>query len=66
MKINEIESREIHLTYSVKEVSKLTSMSKNGIHNEIKSGRLKAVSCGRRTLITPDAIKDWINNMQTK
>ena len=33
------------------------------IYKEIREGRLKAKKIGKRTVITPEAEQDWINNL---
>jgi len=44
-------SEPIQLSHTIKDVIKRTSLSHATIYRAIKDGRLKAVKCGKRTLI---------------
>lgn len=49
---------------SVLEFSKRNGIGRSKVYEEIKSGRLKAVKVGRRTLILPEAEQEWRGNCQ--
>lgn len=47
--------------YSVEEVSKMTSLSKAFLRNEIRAENLKVKRCGRRVLILKDDFMNYLN-----
>lgn len=47
--------------YSVDELSRLSSLSKPFLRNEIRAGSLKVKRCGRRVLILKDDFMDYLN-----
>jgi excisionase family DNA binding protein len=64
-------SRAIHeinmndrLAYSVTETSKLLGLGRSTIYLAIKSGALKTCKVGRRTLVTSEALQNWISNLE--
>lgn len=42
------------------------SISRTTLYEEIASGRLRAVKCGKRTLIPADGIKAWLAGLPAK
>lgn len=49
------------VTYSIPEFQQLTGInSRTGVYQEINSGRLKTVKCGRRRLIPLEAVNEWL------
>jgi len=57
----DIES-DIQIAYSIKQISKLTTISRSKIFEAIRDGELKVLKCGRRTLATRVSIENWLNN----
>lgn len=51
------------LAYSIKESSVLLGVGVTKVYSEIKSGRLRAQKFGRRTLITAEALSQWLNSL---
>lgn len=49
--------------YTLHEAKKLTGLGHTKIYQEINAGRLRAKKCGRKTLISADAISDWLENL---
>lgn len=45
---------------SIAEFSTLTGLGRTRVFEELKSGRLQALKCGRRTLIPIPEIEAWI------
>ena len=54
------------LVFSVKQISVLTTFSKSLIFNQIASGNLKVVRCGRRTCATKAQIDEWLTKLSIK
>ena len=46
--------------YTVQEASNLLRVGKTKFYEELAAGRIKAVKSGQRTLVTAQAVKDWI------
>lgn len=46
--------------YRIREVVKLTGLSRSTIYEQIKDGRLSAVKQGRATRVTADALNDYV------
>jgi excisionase family DNA binding protein len=51
------------LAYSIAEACAAASIGRSALYEEIKSGRLRAVKNGRRTLITADSLRSWVENL---
>jgi excisionase family DNA binding protein len=49
------------ISFSVKVAADETGLSERTIHSAIKDGRLKVMRVGRRVLITPTALEDFLN-----
>jgi excisionase family DNA binding protein len=49
------------ISYSVKIAAKECSLSERTIHAAIQRGDLKVIRVGRRVLITPTALTDYLN-----
>lgn len=48
------------LTYSIREVCELSSLSRSSIYNHISAHRLKVVRIGGRTLVPADALDAFL------
>ena len=48
------------LAYDINGAARLMSVGRNKVYDEIAAGRLDARKVGRRTVITRDAIKVWL------
>ena len=48
----------------VEQVAKLLKIGKTTVYREINQKRLKAKKLGRRTVITPQDLSDYINNLE--
>ena len=48
------------LAFSISEASEAVGLSKDKIRDEIRSGRLRARKCGRRTLLTREDVSRWL------
>jgi excisionase family DNA binding protein len=49
------------ICYSVKMAAEECGLSERTIHAAIKDGRLQVIRVGRRVLITPTALDDYLN-----
>jgi len=52
--------------YRIDEFCASTGLSRSKVYEEIAAGRLKAVKCGSRTLITASAGKAWLESRPAK
>jgi excisionase family DNA binding protein len=50
--------------YSVAGVSEMTSLRRTTIYEFVKTGRLKATKCGRRTLFLATDIAEFLSALQ--
>lgn len=50
------------LSYSIKDVSKQTGLSRSRIYLAISTGELRATKCGHRTLIQAKDLNAWIDS----
>ena len=48
---------------TVQEFMAWASVSHTTVYRQIKSRKLRAIRCGRRTLITMDAAKSWLDSL---
>ena len=49
------------ISFSVKSAAEQCSLSERTIHEAIKQGRLLVIRVGRRVLITPTALDDYLH-----
>jgi excisionase family DNA binding protein len=49
------------ISYSVRVAAEQCGLSERTLHSAIKQGRLKVMRVGRRVLITPTALNDYLN-----
>lgn len=49
------------ISFSVRVAAEQCGLSERTIHAAIKHGRLKVMRVGRRVLITPSALNDYLN-----
>lgn len=56
--------RESALSFNIDEAAKLTGLGKTRLYQELKSGRLRGVKSGKRTLIPRTALEEWLENLQ--
>ena len=54
------------LLYTLAQFRVLTSLSKTRVFEELKEGRLRAVKCGRRTLIPAAEVSAWIESLEER
>lgn len=48
---------------SIEQASQKLGIGKTLLYREIKDGRIKALKCGRRTLIPLPALESWIDKL---
>ena len=53
------------LAYTIAEACAVTRTGKTALYEAIKAGELRAVKRGRRTLVLPDDLKEWIEKLPT-
>lgn len=51
------------LAHSIKESASILGIGVTKIYQEISEGRLKARKFGKRTLVTAEALSQWLNNL---
>ena len=54
------------ISFSVKVAAEQSGLSERTIHAAIKKEALKVMRVGRRVLITPTALNDYLNGKQDK
>jgi len=52
------------VSYTITEARRLIGLSHSKIYEELNSGRLRAVKCGRRTLVPHEALEEWIASLR--
>jgi excisionase family DNA binding protein len=52
------------IAYSVKELSELLSLGRSSLYSLMKSGRLRATKCGRRTLFLAGDVSTLIDELR--
>ena len=63
--ISEVLMKLTPLAYSISEVCELSSIGRTTIYAAIKKGELTTRKAGRRTLITAEALQEWLENLPT-
>jgi excisionase family DNA binding protein len=53
------------LAYTIAEACTATRTGKTALYEAIKTGELRAVKRGRRTLVLPADLKEWIEKLPT-
>ena len=56
---------ETSLAYTIAEACTLTRTGKTALYEAIKTGELRAVKRGRRTLVLPTDLREWIEKLPT-
>lgn len=59
-----IQAQQLKKLLSIKEAVALTGLSHVTLYNEINAGRLKSLKVGRRRLIRPAALSEWIEQRE--
>jgi len=54
-----------HLAYNISEACQVTRAGRTAVYEAIRSGELRAVKRGRRTLILADDLRRWLENLPT-
>jgi len=49
---------------SVPEVMSSTGLSRQTVYREINSGRLRSFKVGKRRLVSPAALADWVRRLE--
>jgi excisionase family DNA binding protein len=51
------------LAYTITEAVQLSGIGRTKLYEALTSGKLKAVKAGRRTLIFPDDLRQWLASL---
>ena len=51
------------LSYSIPEAVSATGICRSRLYEEIRSGRLRLVKCGRRSTIIADDLQQWLRSL---
>lgn len=51
------------IAFSIDEFAKAASIGRTQVYQEIKAGRLRPVKCGKRTLLTADEVRRWLERL---
>ena len=51
------------LAYSIAELPAIVSLGRSHIYEEIRSGRLRTIKAGRRTLVLAEDLRAWLQSM---
>ena len=51
------------LAYSIAEACAAAGIRRTTLYNLIRSGKLRAIKCGGRTLILPDDLRRWLEGL---
>jgi len=54
------------ISFSVRVAAEQCGLSERSVHSAIKRGDLKVMRVGRRVLITPKALEDYLNGRTRK
>lgn len=49
------------VAYSIDAAAKASHTGRTKLYAEIRAGRLRAIKLGKRTLITAEALAEWLN-----
>ena len=49
------------VAYSIEAAAKASHTGRTSLYAEIKAGRLRAIKLGKRTLVTAEALAEWLN-----
>jgi excisionase family DNA binding protein len=50
--------------YTVNQTMEVTTLGRSKIYEEIAAGRLRIAKCGRRTLITLEALQEFLKRLE--
>jgi excisionase family DNA binding protein len=53
------------IAYSIDEFAKLAGIGRTTVYAEIKAGRLITAKVGKRTLLTADEVRRWLERLPT-
>ncbi|MCC6597495.1 MAG: helix-turn-helix domain-containing protein [Alphaproteobacteria bacterium] len=51
------------VAYSIDAAAKASHTGRTKLYAEIKAGRLRAIKLGKRTLVTAEALSEWLNSL---
>lgn len=51
------------LAFSIDQLAKAVSIGRTRIYQEIKTGRLRPLKCGRRTLVPATEVQRWLEEL---
>ncbi len=54
------------VTYSIADFTALTGLGRTRVFEELKTGRLRAVKSGRRTLIPAAEVEAWLKSLEAR
>lgn len=54
------------IALSMREAVKISGIGRTKLFSEIRQGKLEARKCGRRTLITPHALRAYVESLPAR
>jgi excisionase family DNA binding protein len=57
--------RNAKMAYSIEEIAILAGLGRDSIYEAIRKGQLEARKAGRRTLVTAEAVRRYLDNLPT-
>jgi excisionase family DNA binding protein len=54
---------QVRLAYTIAEACAVAGIRRTSLYRAIRSGKLRAIKCGGRTLVLPDDLRRWLEGL---